>query len=48
MVKNPESGTKFNAKKFIDIMDWLENNHGIAIIDWVAAGEILTTIFGPD
>jgi hypothetical protein len=30
------------------MLEWLENNHGIAIIDWVAAGQMLAFIFGSD
>lgn len=44
--KYPESANKFNANKFINILDWLEDNQGIVIIDWVAAGQMISFIFG--
>ena len=44
--KYPESADKFNPNKFINILDWLEDNQGIVIIDWVAAGQMISFLFG--
>lgn len=48
LTMNPEEADKFNHKKFLDILEWLENNHGLCIVDWVAASQILVFLFGAD
>lgn len=48
LTMDPDSAEKYNQKKFLDILEWLENNHGTAIIDWIAVSQMLAIIFGPD
>ena len=45
---NPDSADKYNKKKFLELLEWLENNHGLSIIDWVAASQMLAIIYGVD
>lgn len=48
LTMDPDSADKYNQKKFLELLEWLENNCGLAIIDWVAASQMLAILFGPD
>lgn len=48
LTMDPDSAEKYQQEKFLDILEWLENNHGTAIIDWIAVSQMLAIIFGPD
>lgn len=43
-----DSAEKYDKKKFLAIVEWLENNCGLAIIDWIAVSQMLAIIFGVD
>lgn len=45
---NPDMGSQFDKKKLLDIIQWLEDNHGNSVIDWVAVGQTLSIVVGPD
>ena len=40
LTMNPDLAKDFNQKKLIEILQWLEDNHGLEVIDWVAVGQV--------
>ena len=39
---------EINPNKLLELIKWLEDNHGICIIDWVAISQILTFMYEDD
>ena len=45
---NPDRVDEINPNKLIELIKWLEDNHGICIVDWVAISQILTFMYEDD
>lgn len=48
LTMNPDDANLFDRQKFLKILEHLENNCSEHIIDWVAVGQGLSFLFGPD